>query len=133
MPFGRQRYPDWFAIQPLRHLFPRRRHRERTRGYSRAGGQTQESEQRRPRQTDAMDIDQLPIQPVTRSLMLAGGNVRGVDEEIDVEQYHLKFSPSAWAIASAALSTLTRKAPMSWPVVRNDLRFGRASISRIPR
>lgn len=127
--------PYGFACEPSGHLFPGACHLQRPLKHPRIRGQSQKSQQTRPRQPDSRRAVDLPVEPFTRRRVLLGSVDMGIDENVDIDQDHLNASPSTTARTSATLSILgISSAPASTDLVRNGLRgFGRESISRNPR
>jgi hypothetical protein len=101
MPVGRLRYPSRLSREPARHLLPCNRHCQGGAKRSWACCDPKEREQARPWQTDRSRATELPVEPGTTVGVLIGFGVACVGQDVDVDQGHLKPSPSRQASASA--------------------------------
>src|SRR5258708_413002 len=134
MPLRRLRNPRAVAGEPVAYLTPCLSDRFGSREYARRGDEAQEREEARPRQTDIGGSAELPVEPVPGIAMLTESAHMGVDQDIGVDEDHLKDSPSAIASASLMLSSGICAGPRSTTRVRNGSRgFVRAVMSLIPR
>src|SRR5260370_42129904 len=124
---GRLWNPGAFAGEPLAHLAPRIGDRFGTFKYARIGHQPQEGEQARPRQADIGKSAELPVEPFPRRAMLTERAHMGVDQNIGIEQDHLKDSPSATASASL---TLSRGPVCTRPSATARVRNGSRGVAR---
>ncbi|MEA2343424.1 MAG: hypothetical protein QOF63_1593 [Thermoanaerobaculia bacterium] len=70
MIFRRFRDPDLWLIEPLHHLLPRRRGRERSREYARIRGQTKKRKRCLPWNANSGPSIQLLFEPHLRAAML---------------------------------------------------------------
>jgi len=124
MPFRGLGYPSQFAIKPLRNLVPSVRRGLRFLKDSRIGDNPKKRQQTVPRQSHRRIPVEFCIQPSTCAfVLLEGADVR-IDQEVGVDENHLKDSPSATARTSATLSRFAaRHEPRSTARVRKTLRF----------
>ena len=102
------------------------------RGYpdARVRRRSSEAKQACPGQADTLHAVQPAIKPVLNLSMIWISRDMRVKQKIDVDQDHLKASPSAMAKASAALVTSIRGRPRSTDFVRNGAFF--LAVRHIP-
>src|ERR1700722_5461635 len=101
MMLRRLRNPYGVAGEPATHLAPCIGDWYRLPDNAWIGYQPQESKHARPRQTDVGGSIELPVEPVPRGVVLTEGAHMCVNQDVGVDQDHLKVSPSA--IANALL------------------------------
>src|SRR5215475_1140041 len=95
MTLGWRWQPYWIGREPSRHTFPRRSHRHGRPDYSWIRHKPQISEQACPRQANGSGATELVIEPRPGCLMLVKSRDARVNEHVDINEYHLKPSPSA--------------------------------------
>lgn len=130
MPIARLRDRCTLAIHPRTDLLPGVGDGFRLLEDARVGDYAQERQQAWPGQTDRSASAELPIRPFARCAMLEKRCDVGVDQNIGVDQNHLKDSPSVAARTSETLSMLpSLHRPRLTVRVRNgSLRRGREAI-----
>jgi len=109
MLFGWLRNPDPRVIEPLHHLLPRRRDRERLCEDARIGGQTKKSQRSLPWNPNSGRSIELRLNPDLRAAMLRYVFKLRVEEKIRVDQNQRYESPSTSAMTSAILSRFARR------------------------
>jgi len=125
MAFGGLRNPCPLGREPGERLPPRVRHRFGPFKHARIGGQAQEREKARPGKADRRYAVQAPVEPCACGLVPGKGADVGVDQQVGVDQYHRKDSPSAIASTSETLSMApTRQRPSDTGRVCGARRLG---------
>ncbi len=135
MAFCGQGRPRGFTIKPCKHLTPRISGRLCMSENSRIRHDSQERECAGPRQSDGRGAIQLIVEPAPGCVMLRQRADVCVNEDVGIDQYHLKPSPSVIASTSAILSMpAIWSGPRSTDRVRTRRRrFVCALISFMPR
>src|SRR5438067_12883700 len=110
MPLASLRNPGCVATKPGFDLSPRVGDRLRAFEHARVAHQPQKRQQAWPGQAHPVRPVELRIEPVTGGSVLGKRSDVGIDEQVGIDEDHLKASCSATARTSATLSTLLVRA-----------------------
>ncbi len=119
------RNPHSLGREPGEHLPPRFRNRRGPFEHTWIGSQSQECKQARPWQANRSYAVKACVEPCTGARVLGKSTDVRVDQQIGVNQYHRKDSPSTVARTSETLSILpARQRPRDTARVRGTRRAG---------